>query len=165
MTVFVRFLLFFAVCIVVSNPAAAQRSIDGLERAWKECQAKVNASPEFLALKHKIGSRALPTMASSTETATPEEARLLQVLFRDNVMTCRRFPLELARRRLPPIVPFLEAAHAKFDANVEQLVAGRMTWGHFIRDDQTINAELDDAIRRHECLAVDDLLLSDLPKK
>ena len=45
MTIFARILLFFAVWVVVPSPASAQRSLDGVRRAWAECQAKQNASP------------------------------------------------------------------------------------------------------------------------
>src|SRR5438105_3616162 len=106
MTIFARVLLFCAVCIVVPGPASAQRSLDGVRRAWAECQAKQNASPEFLALRHKIGSRASPDVAFSMDKATPEEAQQLQTLLRDYIVPCRQFELELARRRLPSIVPF-----------------------------------------------------------
>jgi hypothetical protein len=156
MTIVARVLLFLAVCIVVSGPASAQRSLEGVQGAWAECQAKQNASPEFLALRHKIGSRASPDMAFSTDKATPEEERQLQALLRDYMMPCRKFSLELARRRLPPIVPFLEAAHVKSDANFERLISGQISWGQFIRDDKAISGELEDELSRHESAAGDE---------
>jgi hypothetical protein len=58
-------------------------------------------------------------------------------------MRCRQFELELARRRLPPIVPLLEASYARSNVNFEQLMAGQITWGQFIRDANAIGAELD----------------------
>ena len=156
MTIFAHILLFLAVCVVGPSPASAQRSLDGVRRAWAECQAKQNASPAFLALRHKIGSRASPDVALSTDKATPEEAQQLQTLLRDYMMPCRQFELELARRRLPPIVPFLEASYAKSNVNFERLIAGQKSWGQFIRDANAIGAELDDEIRRHESAAVED---------
>ena len=153
MAIFARILLFFAVCVVVASPASAQRSLDGVRRAWAECQAKQNASPEFLALKHKIGSRASADVLFSTDKATPEEARQLQILLRDYMVPCRQFELEVARRRLPPIVPFLEASYAKSNVNFEQLIAGQTTWGQFIRDGRALRAELEDELRRHESAA------------
>jgi len=156
MTIAARVLLFFVVCTVVCGPANAQRSLDGVRRAWAECQAKQNASPAFLALRHKIGSRASPHVALSTDKATPEEAQQLQTLLRDYMMPCRQFELELARRRLPPIVPFLEASYAKSNVNFERLIEGQISWGQFIRDANAIGAELDDEIRRHESAAVED---------
>lgn len=123
--IFAGFLLFLAVCTVVCGPAGAQRSSDGVRRAWAECQAKQNTSPEFQALKHRIGSRAWPNVASSPDKATPEEAQQLQVLLRDYIMRCRPFELELARRRLQPIVPFLEASYTRSNVNFERLMAGQ----------------------------------------
>jgi hypothetical protein len=156
MAIFARVLLFLVVCIVVPGSANAQRSLDGVRRAWAECQAKQNTSPEFLALRHKIGSRASPEMASSTDKATPEEARQLLILLRDYMMPCRQFELELARRRLPPIVPSMEAAYAKSDVNFERLTTGQIAWGQFIRDGKAIRAELEDELRRHESAAEDE---------
>jgi len=156
MTIFAHILLFFAVCIVVPGPAGAQRSLDGVRRAWAECQAKQNASPEFLALRHKIGSRASPDLAFSMDKATPEEARQLQILLRDYMTPCRQFELELARRRLPPIVPFLEASYAKSNVNFERLIAGQIAWGQFIRDGKALRVELDDELRRHESATEDE---------
>jgi hypothetical protein len=150
MTILSRALFFLLACVVVPGPASAQRSLDGSRRAWAECQAKQNASPEFLALGHKIGSRASPDIAFSTDKATPEEAQHLQVLLRDYIIPCRQFSLEVARVRLPPIVPVLEASQAKADANYERLIAGQITWGKFIRDAKTIDAGLDGELRRYE---------------
>jgi hypothetical protein len=153
MTIFARILLFLAVCVVVPSPASAQRSLEGVRRAWAECQAKQNASPEFLSLRHKIGSRASPEVLFSTDKATPEEARQLQILLWDYMVPCRQFELEVARRRLPPIVPFLEASYAKSNVNFERLIAGQTTWGQFIRDGRALGAELEDELRRHESAA------------
>jgi hypothetical protein len=156
MTIFARVLFFLAVCAFVPGPAAAQRSLDGARRAWAECQAKQNASAEFLALRHKIGSRASPDVQLSTDRATPEEARQLQILLRDYIMPCRQFELEVARRRLPPIVPFLEASYARSNVNFERLIAGQTTWGQFVRVGHALRAELDDELRRHESAAKDE---------
>lgn len=76
-TIFSRFLLFFAICIIVAGPATAQRTVDGSRRAWDECQAKQNASPAFLALRHKIGSRASPDIAFSTDKVTLERYEMI----------------------------------------------------------------------------------------
>lgn len=150
MTILSRVLFFLLACVVVPWPASAQRALDGSRRAWVECQAKQNASPEFLALGHKIGSRASPDIAFSTDKATPEEARHLQILLRDYIIPCRPFALEVARGRLPPIVPVLESSQAKADANYERLIAGQITWGQFIRDAKAIDAEFDAELRRYE---------------
>lgn len=145
-----RVLLVLLACIVVPAAASAQRSLDGSRRAWAECQAKQNASPAFLALKHKIGSRASPEIAFSTDKATPEEAQHLQSLLRDYIIPCRQFSLEVARGRLPPIVPVLQASHGNADANYERLIAGQITWGQFIRDAKAIDAEIDAELRRYD---------------
>lgn len=149
-TISARYLLFFAICVVVVDPAAAQRTVDGSRRAWDECQAKQNASPAFLALRHKIGSRASPDIAFSTDKATPEEAQNLGILLREYIIPCGRFATEVARARLPAIVPFMEVSQAKADANYERLIAGEITWGQFIRDARAIDAEMDAEIRRRD---------------
>jgi hypothetical protein len=149
-TTIARILFVLLACSVVPGLASAQRSLDGSRRAWAECKAKQNASPEFLALRHKIGSRASPDIAFSTDKATPEEAQNLQVLLRDYIIPCRQFSLEVARGRLPPIVPVLEASQAKADANYERLIAGQITWGQFIQDAKAIDAELDAELSQYE---------------
>lgn len=149
MTIFARILLFFVLCVAVSGPVGAQRSLDGSRRAWEECQAKQNASPAFLALRHKIGSRASPDIAFSTDKATPEEAQNLRTLLREYIIPCGRFATEVARARLPAIVAFMEASQAKAGANYERLIAGEITWGQFIRDARAIDAEMDAEISRH----------------
>jgi hypothetical protein len=150
MTILSRGLFVLLVCAVVPGLASAQRSLDGSRRALTECQAKLNASPEFLVLRHKLGSRASPDIAFSTDKATPEEAQRLQILLRDYIIPCHRFALEVAGTRLPAIVPVLEASQAKADANYERLIAGEITWGQFIRDGKAIDAELDAELSRHE---------------
>ncbi len=149
-TIFSRFLLFFAICIIVAGPATAQRTVDGSRRAWDECQAKQNASPAFLALRHKIGSRASPDIAFSTDKVTLEEAQNLRALLREYIIPCSRFATEVAQARLPAIVPFMVASQAKADANYERLIAGEITWGQFIRDARAIDAEMDAEIRRQD---------------
>lgn len=150
MTAHARIVLFFVLCIVVPGAASAQRSDDGLRRAWSECRSKQNASPEFLVLRNKIGSRASPDVALSTDKATPEEAQQLRTLLRDYIVPCRRFELELTRRRLPSVVPAVETAYAKSNANFERLIAGQITWGQFLRNDKANTAELEEELRRHE---------------
>lgn len=145
-----RIFLVLLACGMASGPAQAQRSLDGSRRAWAECQAKQNASAAFLALSHKIGSRASPDIAFSTDKATPEEARHLRILLRDYIIPCRQFSLEVARARLPQIVPILEASQARADANYERLIAGQTTWGQFIQSARTIDAELDEELRRYD---------------
>ncbi len=146
----VRVLFFLLACIVVPGAASAQRTLDGSRRAWEECQAKQNASPAFLALRHKIGSRASPDIAFSMDKATPEEVQNLRILLREYIIPCGRFATEVARARLPAIVPFLKVSQAKADANYERLIAGEINWGQFIRDARAIDAELDAEISRHD---------------
>ena len=148
-TIVARVLIFLLACIVIPGAVSAQRTVDGSRRAWEECKAKQNASPAFLALRHKIGSRASPDIALSTEKATPEEAQNLRILLREYIIPCGRFATEVARARLPAIVPFMEASQAKADANYERLIAGEVTWGQFIRDARAIDAEMDAEINRH----------------
>lgn len=145
-----RVFLIFLVCGMVSGPAQAQRSIEGSRRAWAECQAKQNSSAAFLALSHEIGSGASPDIAFSTDKATPEEAGLLGILLRDYIIPCRQFSLEVARARLPQIIPILEASQARADANYERLIAGQTTWGQFTQSARAIDAELDAELRRYD---------------
>ena len=149
-TIVARALLLLVACVVVAGAANAQRSLDGSRRAWEECQAKQSASPAFLALRHKIGSRASPDVAFSTDKATPEEAENLRTLLRDYIIPCGRFATEVARARLPAIAPFLEASRAKADANFERLIAGEITWGQFIREAKAIDAEMDAELARYD---------------
>lgn len=146
----------FLVGVAVPDIANAQRSLDGSRRAYAECQARQNASPAFLALRHKIGSSAAPDIASSTDKATPEEARNLQILLRDHLMTCRQFVLEVAGARVPSIVPILKAAQAKEEVSYERLIAGQITWGQFTREMKADDAEFDAELRRHESAAEDE---------
>ena len=150
MTIVARSLLFLAVCFSICGPASAQRSLDGSRRAWEQCQAKQNASPAFLALRHKIGSRASPDIAFSTDKVTTEEAENLRTLLREYIIPCSRFATEVAQARLPAIIPFLETSRAKADANFERLIAGEVTWGQFIRDAKAIDAEMDAEMARYD---------------
>ena len=149
MTTIARVLLFFAVCISVPGTANAQRSPDGSRRALAECQAKLNASAEFLALRHKIGSRASPDIVSSTDKATAEEVQHLRILLRDYIVPCHRFALEVAGGSHPAMIPALLASQAQSDANYERLIAGQITWGQFMRDAKAIDAELDAEFDRY----------------
>jgi hypothetical protein len=143
MTTIARVLFLLAACAVIPGAATAQRSHDGSRRALAECQAKLNASPEFLALRHKIGSRASPDIVSSTDTATAEEVQHLRILLRDYIIPCHRFALEVAGGSHPAMIPALLASQAKSDANYERLIAGEVTWGQFMRNAKAIDAELD----------------------
>lgn len=149
-TISARIVLLSMACIAVPDGVYAQRSLDGNRRLWADCQAKRNASPAFLALRHKIGSRASPDIAFSTDKATPEEARNLQILLRDYIAPCRQFSLEVARARLPSIVPVVEASQVKEDVNYQELIAGQVTWGQFLRNMKADDAALDAELLRHE---------------
>jgi|FEC22Drversion2_1045045.scaffolds.fasta_scaffold00701_4 hypothetical protein len=143
-----RVLIFLVVCALIPGTATAQRSHEGSRRALAECQAKLNASPPFLALRHKLGSRASPDIVFSTDKATAEEAQQLRILLRDYIIPCHRFALEVAGAH-PAMIPALLASQAQSDANYERLIAGQITWGQFMRDAKAIDAELDAEFDRY----------------
>ena len=146
-SIIVQSLLLLAVFVGFSSPASAQRSIEAIRQASRDCVAKMAASPEYLALKPKIGVRT-PPGASFGYKATPEEARQMAVLLRDYLAPCRRHELDLARIRLPPMVAVLEAAFARMDANYKRLIAGEITWAAFRQEAQALGAEVDAEIDR-----------------
>lgn len=148
MTIIARVLIFLAACAILPGTATAQRSHEGSRRALAECQAKLNASAPFQALKHRIGSRASPDIVSSTDKATPEEAQHLRILLRDYIIPCHRFALEVAGTH-PAMIPALVVSQAQSDANYERLIAGQITWGQFMRVAKAIDAELDAEFDRY----------------
>ncbi len=137
-------LLVLVVCAIPAAPAVSQRGDADLDRAWEHCQARIAASPEYRALKDKIGAHAVQAMLSSTAKATPQEAAQVQILHRDHVVPCRQIERETARRHNPSLLTILDAAYAKSDANFARLIGYQITWGQFTRDSEAIKAERDD---------------------
>jgi hypothetical protein len=146
-------------CLLVLLASMAQpgntgssHAADDIDRAWDACQAKMAASPEYRALKDKIGAHATQAMKSSMNKATPQEAAQVQVLHKDYVLPCRQVERESARRHNPSLVATLDAAYTKSDANFARLVAYQSTWGQFTRDSEAIKADLDAQLRRAQIM-------------
>src|SRR5262245_7868402 len=119
--------MFLAVLVGGAGHASAERSIEAIEQASQECSANMAINREYFALKANTGVHAPPGM-NLGDKATPAEARQLDILLREYLAPCRRHELDLARLRLPPMVPVLEALFARSDANYQRLITGQITW-------------------------------------
>lgn len=146
-SILARSLLFLAVFGGDLSPANAQRSLEAIRQASSECTARMAISREYLALKPKIGVHTPPGMHLG-DKATPAEARQLDILLREYQAPCRRHELDLARIRLPPMVPVLEAMFARSDANYQRLIAGEITWAEFREEAVALAAEVGAEIQR-----------------
>lgn len=131
-----------------AGPVSAQRVIDAARQSYDNCRAKLAVSPEYLALKGKIGGRMQSDTSFLNERATPEEASQLQTLLQSYLAPCRPFELEVMRIRLPAIVPILEASFTKSDANYQRLITQEITWGQFRQEQAVLGDEVNAAIDR-----------------
>jgi len=137
-----------------TTPPEAQRihSIAASDApAIDACWRDVLKSPPHQALRTRMGDHAdSPTdaMKSDRSKATAEEAAQLTLLQQDYLAPCRRLALASAAKVDPRIAAILRASYAKADANAARLIAGTITWGEFVSENQAIVTE-----RRSDLLA------------
>jgi len=106
-----------------------------------DCWRTAMASAPFQALKPRMGEHAdSPTdaMKANPAKATADDAALLLALHQDYLMPCRRLAVESAAKVGPAVVAILAENYAAADDNAARLVAGRITWGAFVTENQTL---------------------------
>ncbi len=136
-----RFTVLFALALGVAacaNGEAAWRSLDSERDA---CAARIEASPEFRALQDRLVSN-LSAALSDRHKATPAEAAMMRTLHQDYLRPCQEIDLEIAGRTHPSLPALYNAAAAKADANIAQLVSFKISWGDYVRNGAQIRTDL-----------------------
>jgi hypothetical protein len=155
-------LLLVGACSTATPPEAARvhavaaRDAPAIDACWRA----VLASPQHQALKAMTGDHAdSPTTAqkSNPRKASAQEAALLLSLQSDHLVVCRRMALDSAAKVHPAIVAILSDSYARTDANIGRLVAGRITWGEYVSENQAIVTH-----RRAELLAAGEAIQHEL---
>jgi hypothetical protein len=107
-----------------------------------DCWARLAASPQYQALKDKMGGDS-PSLAMKTseQKATPEEASQVLSMHQDYIAPCRKLSLEAAAKINPGFVSVLAKSYARADANYAQFVTRKITWGEFVTENQAVFAQ------------------------
>jgi hypothetical protein len=97
------------------------------------CWARMEASPEYVALKDKLGGEddtGLALQMNATKP-TPEEAAQALVLHDQYVVPCRKLAAAAAYEANPSIGAAVLETFARQDALYAKLLRGEMTWGEY----------------------------------
>jgi hypothetical protein len=113
----------------------------GLNAERDACQARIAASPEFQALEHRLRPDGF-AMGSNGNKATPAEAAQMVTLHQDYLRPCQEIDLEIAGRTHPSLPAIYNAAAAKADANIANLVTYKISWREYVRNSAAVRIDL-----------------------
>ena len=67
---------------------------------------------------------------------------MMRTLHQDYLRSCQEIDLEIAGRTHPSLPALYNAAAAKADANIAQLVSFKISWGDYVRNGAQIRTDL-----------------------